>query len=412
MDMCSLRRRPWSTCCSIWTSSRATSRACIEGCLLTASHRFKREWGWSTRKENSQPEPLLELETPVCFLKANHKRLCSCPQKRLSLCTGTGGYLGVRTPGDLCSDFWDWTASDDSGSGMLDSSPRSSWSLLLRDHLLDSPVGLGSPPRYGSLPLQAVCDTEEGLNLSPSLLSSPAHGLTHLLPQGQELQALFEDVWVTPKSSSPKVPSLPCISSAEKLYLSYPQVSELDDALRNRGGRVSSLSEGENCKGSDITWTPTQGASPRRGSHIHQCKKALRSRSNLKKKCVNGFIMFCRINRKMYLRTHPGTPSTLCEGSAFQSAAEQECAEPGDRGRRGGRGRCGQPPAHAAGAQGPVCSHQGAPLSQKYTHITCTLHTCYMLTRRAFCKMYQYFYIQGTMQKCLCSLNYWTLGQT
>ncbi|XP_035287994.1 basic helix-loop-helix and HMG box domain-containing protein 1-like isoform X6 [Anguilla anguilla] len=311
MDMCSLRRRPWSTCCSIWTSSRATSRACIEGCLLTASHRFKREWGWSTRKENSQPEPLLELETPVCFLKANHKRLCSCPQKRLSLCTGTGGYLGVRTPGDLCSDFWDWTASDDSGSGMLDSSPRSSWSLLLRDHLLDSPVGLGSPPRYGSLPLQAVCDTEEGLNLSPSLLSSPAHGLTHLLPQGQELQALFEDVWVTPKSSSPKVPSLPCISSAEKLYLSYPQVSELDDALRNRGGRVSSLSEGENCKGSDITWTPTQGASPRRGSHIHQCKKALRSRSNLKKKCVNGFIMFCRINRKMYLRTHPGTPSTL-----------------------------------------------------------------------------------------------------
>ncbi|XP_064208102.1 uncharacterized protein LOC135263710 isoform X2 [Anguilla rostrata] len=394
--------------------------------LCRKSRKVKREWNssWNTRLKEivgflpislpanghvlTKKETLVHMLQYLDFLQSHiqslHRRLpphC-LPQIQER---GTGGYLGVRTPGDLCSDFWDWTASDDSGSGMLDSPPRSSWSLLLRDHLLDSPVGLGSPPRYGSLPLQAVCDTEEGLNLSPSLLSSPAHGLTHLLPQGQELQALFEDVWVTPKSSSPKVPSLPCISSAEK-------VSELDDALRNRGGRVSSLSEGENCKGSDITWTPTQGASPRRGSHIHQCKKALRSRSNLKKKCVNGFIMFCRINRKMYLRTHPGTPSTLCEGSAFQSAAEQECAEPGDRGRRGGRGRCGQPPAHAAGAQGPVCSHQGAPLSQKYTHITCTLHTCYMLTRRAFCKMYQYFYIQGTMQKCLCSLNYWTLGQT
>ncbi|XP_064208103.1 uncharacterized protein LOC135263710 isoform X3 [Anguilla rostrata] len=394
--------------------------------VLCRKRKVKREWNssWNTRLKEivgflpislpanghvlTKKETLVHMLQYLDFLQSHiqslHRRLpphC-LPQIQER---GTGGYLGVRTPGDLCSDFWDWTASDDSGSGMLDSPPRSSWSLLLRDHLLDSPVGLGSPPRYGSLPLQAVCDTEEGLNLSPSLLSSPAHGLTHLLPQGQELQALFEDVWVTPKSSSPKVPSLPCISSAEK-------VSELDDALRNRGGRVSSLSEGENCKGSDITWTPTQGASPRRGSHIHQCKKALRSRSNLKKKCVNGFIMFCRINRKMYLRTHPGTPSTLCEGSAFQSAAEQECAEPGDRGRRGGRGRCGQPPAHAAGAQGPVCSHQGAPLSQKYTHITCTLHTCYMLTRRAFCKMYQYFYIQGTMQKCLCSLNYWTLGQT
>ncbi|KAG5844281.1 hypothetical protein ANANG_G00160770 [Anguilla anguilla] len=293
--------------------------------LCRKSRKVKREWNssWNTRLKEivgflpislpanghvlTKKETLVHMLQYLDFLQSHiqslHRRLpphC-LPQIQER---GTGGYLGVRTPGDLCSDFWDWTASDDSGSGMLDSSPRSSWSLLLRDHLLDSPVGLGSPPRYGSLPLQAVCDTEEGLNLSPSLLSSPAHGLTHLLPQGQELQALFEDVWVTPKSSSPKVPSLPCISSAEK-------VSELDDALRNRGGRVSSLSEGENCKGSDITWTPTQGASPRRGSHIHQCKKALRSRSNLKKKCVNGFIMFCRINRKMYLRTHPGTPSTL-----------------------------------------------------------------------------------------------------
>ncbi|KAJ8348539.1 hypothetical protein SKAU_G00271280 [Synaphobranchus kaupii] len=214
----------------------------------------------------------------------------------------TGGCLGSDAPGDPCSDCWDWTASEDSSpsSGVLDSPPGSSWALLLRDYRLDSPVAMDSPPRHGSLlPLQAICGTEESLNLSPSLFTSPAHGLTHLLPQGQELQALFEDVWVTPKSSSPKVSSLPCNSSTEK-------VSEWEDAVRNRGGQISSQSEGE-----DFTWTPTQRAPPRRGSHTRRCRKAPRSRPKLKKKCVNGFIMFCRINRKIYLRTHPGTPSTL-----------------------------------------------------------------------------------------------------
>ncbi|NXJ58132.1 BHMG1 protein, partial [Spizaetus tyrannus] len=30
-----------------------------------------------------------------------------------------------------------------------------------------------------------------------------------------------------------------------------------------------------------------------------------------KKKCVNGFIMFCRLNRKAYIRAHPGLASTV-----------------------------------------------------------------------------------------------------
>ncbi|NXN10949.1 BHMG1 protein, partial [Indicator maculatus] len=30
-----------------------------------------------------------------------------------------------------------------------------------------------------------------------------------------------------------------------------------------------------------------------------------------KKKCVNGFIMFCCMNRKPYMRAHPGLPSTV-----------------------------------------------------------------------------------------------------
>ncbi|KAM5127024.1 meiosis initiator protein, partial [Mantella aurantiaca] len=30
----------------------------------------------------------------------------------------------------------------------------------------------------------------------------------------------------------------------------------------------------------------------------------------IRKKCVNGFIMFCRLNRRAYLRANPGTAST------------------------------------------------------------------------------------------------------
>ncbi|XP_061103286.1 uncharacterized protein LOC133132120 isoform X2 [Conger conger] len=145
-------------------------------------------------------------QPPRCFPRTQERENC--------------GYLSSAAPADPCFVFSDCRVSQNSSpsSGILDSPPRSSWSLLLRDHLLDSPIAQGSSPRYGFMqPLQAVCETEQGLNLSPSLLTSPAHGLEHLLPQGQELQVLFEDVWVTPKSSSPKVPSLPCNSSMEKL---------------------------------------------------------------------------------------------------------------------------------------------------------------------------------------------------
>ncbi|NXV81532.1 BHMG1 protein, partial [Atlantisia rogersi] len=46
----------------------------------------------------------------------------------------------------------------------------------------------------------------------------------------------------------------------------------------------------------------------------HSCGVAPRGRGpkappQPRKKCVNGFIMFCRLNRKSFMRTHPGLSS-------------------------------------------------------------------------------------------------------
>ncbi|XP_052027916.1 meiosis initiator protein isoform X2 [Apodemus sylvaticus] len=72
----------------------------------------------------------------------------------------------------------------------------------------------------------------------------------------------------------------------------------------------------------DYTWTPTRRSSglPVAGKKIKKVQasqgpvKPKDSRKacpgQVKKKCVNGFIMFCRMNRKQYIRACPGTAST------------------------------------------------------------------------------------------------------
>nr|XP_008507686.1 PREDICTED: uncharacterized protein LOC103542522 [Equus przewalskii] len=73
----------------------------------------------------------------------------------------------------------------------------------------------------------------------------------------------------------------------------------------------------------DYTWTPTRRASTLspagrkarkgragRGPVKPKEKKKALGAGQTKKKCVNGFIMFCRMNRKQYIRTCPGTAST------------------------------------------------------------------------------------------------------
>ncbi|XP_053505416.1 uncharacterized protein LOC128622733 [Ictalurus furcatus] len=147
-------------------------------------------------------------------------------------------------------------------------------------------------PQTPMLPFLPLLGFQEGLNLSPSLLTSPARGLSNtLLPDGQEeLQTLFEDVWVTPKPAAPK------------------------HCTRGNDSPAFYQSKVEDRHSDDITWSPNQLIHMKKGRKGHH-KKASRKGQAVsgpkKKKCVNGFIMFCRMNRRLYLRTHPGLPSTV-----------------------------------------------------------------------------------------------------
>ncbi|KAG9330508.1 hypothetical protein JZ751_024190 [Albula glossodonta] len=361
---------------------------------------------WSGRCDWLEPQPAISQGVwPLQDSDSLPSSLDSAfsPSQLFTLSAPPGEAYGEqewRCPGEggRCSDCEGQTGSENSSPssrGAQDSPLIGSWALMLRDRMLDSPVPMGSPPRCNSLlPLLSTSSTAPSLNLSPSLLTSPARGLSHyLLPQGQELQALFEDVWVTPKSITPKLSSVPRTGQPLKATLScrpsrrqprahphtshtlpvsleddkvsiqlvcagatrsghYSAIARLGQSLPPQsdlqpqpakaesglewevdmgtgGGCVSSQSEGEDC-----TWTPNQRATPRRRGHGGRRRwvtrrKRQRSRPSLKKKCVNGFIMFCRINRKIYLRlscewsvrvgsellslgrSHPGTPSTV-----------------------------------------------------------------------------------------------------
>ncbi|XP_031819726.1 basic helix-loop-helix and HMG box domain-containing protein 1 isoform X2 [Sarcophilus harrisii] len=227
---------------------------------------------------------------------------------------------------------------------------------------------LGSPlvdsPRKRSWPGSG--QPGEELGLSPSLFTSPGRLLPEkLLQEGAEslTQALFEDVCLSPQSSTcldglagtpqkkdpaPADPphSLDLFQSAFSLdhcYLSLSETSKTDSSpssgvtelvsLWNRRQEASQptpdgfLSSSD--EDSDCTWTPTKRALPlptfgrkrkrsrasgnsssTSGSGRHKETKKAHCPFQLKKKCVNGFIMFCRLNRKQYIRACPGTAST------------------------------------------------------------------------------------------------------
>uniref|UniRef100_A0A4W5LRC2 HMG box domain-containing protein n=1 Tax=Hucho hucho TaxID=62062 RepID=A0A4W5LRC2_9TELE len=91
-------------------------------------------------------------------------------------------------------------------------------------------------------------------------------------------------------------------------------LSEGEAVVRHEGGWLSSPGEE-----GDITWTSKQqvplkwktSSTGRWRSGNASTRVHPQVPPPPKKKCVNGFIMFCRINRKTYLCTHPGTPSTV-----------------------------------------------------------------------------------------------------
>ncbi|XP_058529923.1 meiosis initiator protein [Ochotona princeps] len=179
--------------------------------------------------------------------------------------------------------------------------------------------------------------------LSPSLLSSPNSLLPEqILEDSMEdlSQALFEDVLLDPEPSSPSTPavappqdepreapqglpepSTPGSASQALDHCEDGSSSELTDTDWDSESSQAAESPWADPAGSprssdedrDSTWTPSpappakkKAASP---AGPKEAKKATGAAAP-KKKCVNGFIMFCRMNRKQYIRACPGTAST------------------------------------------------------------------------------------------------------
>ncbi|XP_072483878.1 meiosis initiator protein isoform X2 [Notamacropus eugenii] len=256
--------------------------------------------------------------------------------------------------------FYDST--EEEGEETVDTGPwLSAWPP--DDSPLGSPLVCSSRTRSWPEAGQLI----EELGLSPSLFTSPGRLLPgNVLQEVPEnlTQALFEDVCLSPQSSSsssslveaPQKPQDPAPSasgsplhslnlfqsafSLDHCYLSMSDTSKTDsspssgmtelmslwssqqeDSPSTPEGFLSSSDEDDDC-----TWTPTKHASPlptsgrkrrrgraggsHRGHGRHKESKRARCPFQLKKKCVNGFIMFCRLNRKQYIRACPGTAST------------------------------------------------------------------------------------------------------
>ncbi|XP_074073515.1 meiosis initiator protein [Macrotis lagotis] len=231
----------------------------------------------------------------------------------------------------------------------------------------------GGSPLVGSSRTRSwleVGQSSKELGLSPSLFTSPGRLLPgNILQEGTEslTQALFEDVCLSPQSSFPTSlpealqkkpqdldPSAPGGSlhslnlfqsafSLDHCYLSLSETSKIDSSPSSRVTELVSLWNrrqeasqstpdgflSSSDEDGDCTWTPTKRASPlptsgrkRRRSRAggggnsgsslgrHKESKKAHCPFQLKKKCVNGFIMFCRLNRKQYIRACPGTAST------------------------------------------------------------------------------------------------------
>ncbi|XP_055991570.1 meiosis initiator protein [Sorex fumeus] len=218
---------------------------------------------------------------------------------------------------------------------------------------VDSPQG--SPLNLGPHRIDdwnATRHPREILNLSPSLFSNPGKlPPKQLLDDGTEYLtqgALFEDtlldpvtVPVTCKLEVPQNDTAPgtpedspdlqsrfqssvtldhcylSLSDNSKTSSSSSEETDTESApIEQPEGLPSSSDDG------DYTWTPTRKASTvstagkkaRKGQGVRAPMKPRENKkapcSTLKKKCVNGFIMFCRMNRKQYIRACPGTAST------------------------------------------------------------------------------------------------------
>uniref|UniRef100_A0A8C7ASV8 Meiosis initiator n=1 Tax=Neovison vison TaxID=452646 RepID=A0A8C7ASV8_NEOVI len=207
-----------------------------------------------------------------------------------------------------------------------------------------SPLALG-PPQINSCTMSG--HPSAILGLSPSLFSSPGKLLpeqilgdgTEFLTQGLSAPAtarspsptaLFEDVFLDPESSPTDGVLCQSSVSLDHCYLSLSENSKAPSGSSSswEGSEAELVwrRQEANPKGppsssdedGDYTWTPTRraaslpaaGRKVRKGPAKPKENKKASCPTQTKKKCVNGFIMFCRMNRKQYIRACPGTAST------------------------------------------------------------------------------------------------------
>ncbi|XP_012825164.1 basic helix-loop-helix and HMG box domain-containing protein 1 [Xenopus tropicalis] len=167
------------------------------------------------------------------------------------------------------------------------------------------------------------------LGLSPSLLSPP----TEHFQQSISSPVLFEDVFLSSSFSPDSQKSLHLSTfSVDHSYQSQSEIStdtdywrhfnqpehdNITELHRHQGGRrkgrarrmlvYTSLSNEDSNLNSSFS---PHAKRRRRGRKGKSGRKCAPQSQRFRKKCVNGFIMFCRVNRRPYLSAHPGTAST------------------------------------------------------------------------------------------------------
>ncbi|XP_017658381.2 basic helix-loop-helix and HMG box domain-containing protein 1 isoform X1 [Nannospalax galili] len=283
------------------------------------------------RAQDGEPNIDFKVQRRVeksCFLS----KAQPCLRQELLLCDSSKE-VDRETPD---SDPWlpAWT-SEDSSSG--------------------SPLDLGSPQVST---WHVINHLSEILGLSSSPFSSPSKILSdHVLEDNTCFltEGLFEEVFLEPEpppaacelavsqekdtpSKGPRgPPNLGSSVSLDHCYLSMSENSRVLSSSSSSSGSSSESTDTESLREQEeaipqglqtssdedrnCTWTPTQrssgllvaGRKTQRGQASQgpmRPKDSRKASSQVKKKCVNGFIMFCRMNRKQYIRACPGTAST------------------------------------------------------------------------------------------------------
>ncbi|KAF4011140.1 hypothetical protein G4228_002054, partial [Cervus hanglu yarkandensis] len=337
-----------------------TPPRCLDSCNLPKAEASssqgdrkggRRQLTWLDVAENS-----VHCDISSCCVKDDTQDLGSYPAFEAQQGVETIHFLNKTPPGPR-----EKLVSYDSGEEVGKESPNADpWlpAWTAEDSPQESPLALGPPQITNEIETDPL---KEILGLSPSLFSSPGKLLPEqILEDGSEYltQALFEEILLDPASSPsacifeepqevgdtpPEVPKDPsnsqdlCQSSVslDHCYLSLSENSKVPSSAGSEDTDTDSVwrqqqdTQGDleglqsSSDDGDYTWTPTRRVSPlptagrkaRKGRASRRPSKSKGSKKapgtpQMKKKCVNGFIMFCRMNRKQYIRACPGTAST------------------------------------------------------------------------------------------------------